>query len=521
LFALWRGKGEEMGLSCLRSGILLGLAAVAVSATMSGNAAAQQSQAEKAIRPPLRKLVLFRSGVGFFEHQVEGEGDVTLELEFDVEEINDVLKSMTAKDLNGGHVSAARYSSQAPLSRLLDAYMIDLTDNPSLVDLLKQIRGHRVEVHVLEWISGTIVSVEDEVLRPVADGDGHHQILRQLLNLQTDEGIRSIPLQTISRIRLEEEELARDFTAALETLALARDTDSKRFEIRAQAQGRRQIRIGYLRAMPVWKMTYRLSLSDEDGTRIEGWAIAENTTDRDWKDVTLKLVSGRPISYVMPLYEPLFLDRPQVELELYRSLRPQRYEQALGQPKEQEVRKAEAVAGRQRGQAADAARAPTAVARTKTLADGDARSDLAKGVQSVAQAETVGELFEYRIQDAVTLAAHRSAMLPVVSQQIKVEKLSIYDQSVHAKYPLHGARLTNSTDLFLMQGPVTVFEQGTYAGEGLMSNLPADGEGLVTYALALDLEVDVQSESSPRRLTQVRIVKKTLHTTHKRIREDT
>src|SRR4029453_3986575 len=72
-----------------------------------------------------------------------------------------------------------------------------------------------------------------------------------------------------------------------------------------------------------------LVLSDKDAPFLQGWAIVENTTEADWKDVGLTLVSGRPISFVMDLYEPLYVERPEVKPELYASLRPRTYEQDL------------------------------------------------------------------------------------------------------------------------------------------------------------------------------------------------
>src|SRR5581483_43499 len=60
-----------------------------------------------------------------------------------------------------------------------------------------------------------------------------------------------------------------------------------------------------------------------------GWAIVENTTEQDWNKVNLTLVSGRPISFIMDLYQPLYLPRPVVVPELFASLRPQSYDQSL------------------------------------------------------------------------------------------------------------------------------------------------------------------------------------------------
>ena len=74
---------------------------------------------------------------------------------------------------------------------------------------------------------------------------------------------------------------------------------------------------------PIWKTSYRLVLSARRGKPfLQGWAMVENPTDEDWKDVRMALVSGRPISFQMDLYQPLYVPRPVVQPELYTSLGP-------------------------------------------------------------------------------------------------------------------------------------------------------------------------------------------------------
>ena len=73
------------------------------------------------------------------------------------------------------------------------------------------------------------------------------------------------------------------------------------------------MRVGYIQEAPIWKTSYRLVLSDDAPPFLQGWAIVENTTESDWNDVSLTLVSGRPISFVMDLYQPLYVDRPEVQ----------------------------------------------------------------------------------------------------------------------------------------------------------------------------------------------------------------
>src|SRR4051794_34400714 len=48
---------------------------------------------------PITRIVLFTSGVGYFERAGDLEGDVRVDLLFPVNDINDLLKSMVLQDL--------------------------------------------------------------------------------------------------------------------------------------------------------------------------------------------------------------------------------------------------------------------------------------------------------------------------------------------------------------------------------------------------------------------------------------
>jgi hypothetical protein len=112
-------------------------------------------------------------------------------------------------------------------------------------------------------------------------------------------------------------------------------------------------------------------------------------------------------------------------------------------------------------------------------------------------------------------------MLPIVSQNVEGEKVSIYNEQVQAKYPLNGFRLKNTTSLHLMQGPITVFDANAYAGDARMEDLAAGQERLISYALDIKTEVEPQSKADPQELVAVKIRKGTLLVTRKASEEKT
>ena len=477
---------------------------------------------------PVKRVVMFSSGVAFFEHAGKVEGNATVDMKFNVKDINDLLKSMVLQDLGGGRISTVSYGSREPITRALGTFSIDLTKNPTLGDLLQQIRGEQIEIDAPTKVTGTILGVET---RRVPAGD--QVVEEKFVNLLTTDGLRSVSLANVGRIKLSNAKLDAELRQALLVLATGKASDKKTVSLSFLGAGAREVNVGYIQEAPIWKTSYRLVLDDDAKPFLQGWAIVENTTESDWENVNLTLVSGRPISFVMDLYQPLYIDRPEVKPELYASLRPRTYDQDLAaadgdfrRAAMEEKAKSLAIDERQNRRSGLAAAAPGAppakpnadYAFGAAKSEGAYRMDLSRGGQSVAQASDVGEMFRYQIATPVKLQRSQSAMLPIVNESVTGEKVSIYSESQHAKHPLNGLKLKNTTELHLMQGPITVFDDGAYAGDAQIQDLQPNTERLISYAMDLDTEVAPSNKQDPQALTSVRISKGTLYTSHKHTR---
>ena len=292
---------------------------------------------------PLKRVVLFSSGVGYFAHAGQVQDNAKVELKFKLKDINDLLKSMVVQDYGGGHVSTVGYGSNDPLEKRLSSFAIDLNGNPRLAALLGQVRGERVEVEAPNKIVGTIVGLE---IRKVEVGKDHF-IESDVLNLLCDEGLRSVPLESASHIKLLNEKLDGELHKALAALASTHATDKKTVTLDFRGLGTRKVSVSYVEETPVWKTSYRLVLGEKESPFLQGWAIVENPTEEDWNNVRLTLVSGRPISFVMDLYQPIYIPRPVEMLELYSSLRPQSYDQDMERSNKEFLAKAEGRSGEQ------------------------------------------------------------------------------------------------------------------------------------------------------------------------------
>ena len=486
---------------------------------------------EPAAALPLSEVILYSSGVGYFERLGDVEGNAQVDLRFKTDDINDLLKSMVVQDYNGGHVATVTYGSRDPLTRTLRSFGLDLTDNPTLGQLLNQARGEKISLQWPSAVTGTIVGVEKRK-QPVGE---NKEIDAEYLNLLTEDGLQSIPLAQATKVKLLNERLNSELDQALVMLAASHEKDKKTVGLTFDGQGKRKVGVSYVVQTPVWKTSYRLVLTDKTNSFLQGWAIVENTSDEDWSNIRLSLVSGRPISFVMDLYQPLYATRPVVQPELFRSLRPQVYSDALEEAKAVPLASAAPAAPAGRGGrggggggfggggagGATTFNAPVSAAQSYGLADssglrmqGGAAAEgraydslnLSQGVAAAADTAQAGELFEYQIKTPVTIARQKSAMLPIVNQDVAGDKVSIFNATVQSKYPVNGFRLKNTTGLHLMQGPITVFDGGAYAGDARIEDLAPGQERLLSYGL--DLKAEVQDENGPGSTTLTTVVVK-------------
>ena len=473
---------------------------------------------------PIRNVVLFSSGVGYFQRTAEVEGNTRVDLTFQVRDINDLIKSMVIQD-EKGIVSAVSYDSLDPVDRTLKSYAVNLTYNPTFGQILTQLRGEKAEVVLNQTaanqpgtVSGSIMGIEKQ---RQTSKEGVTEI--EVLNMWCAEGVRAIKLGEIQRLRFLNPNIESEFRRALDTLAQSHDAQKKAVTLNFSGEGKREVKVGYVVENPIWKTSYRLVLDKDGKPFLQGWAVVDNPTDDDWNQVGMALISGRPISFQMDLYQPLYVPRPTVQLELFQSLRPVAFDSAKrmqeGNPTLGATTFAPPAAagmggggGPGFGYGGFGGPGGAPPPRDAYLKRGEElsrqlqqRMDLSRGVQSAATASQLGDFFQYVINQPVNLPRQKSALLPIVNKEIEARRLSIYNPSVHAKFPMLGLKLTNTAGLHLMQGPITVFEGSTYAGDARINDLPPNDDRLISYAVDLGTEVEAKSHRPTDKITSVRI----------------
>jgi hypothetical protein len=564
---------------------------------------------------PVRRVILYKTGVGYFEHQGQVRGDQAMQIDFTSGQLNDVLQSLTILDLNGGRIAGVNYNSEAPLSQRLGMLRLPLEEKTDLSKFYGALLGARIEVRSgTTVITGRLLSVERKTRV-----SGGTTLEVDLATVVTDVGeVRSFEITPAVSVRLAEREVSQEVNRYVDLLASMRQESLRRMTIATAGVGERQLYVSYISEVPVWKTTYRIVLSSKEPL-LQGWAIVDNTVGEDWNNVELSLVAGAPQSFIQQLSQPYYARRPVVALPENAQLQPQTHESAMlggfsglsGQVIDQSgavIANAQVQVFSQTGEIASStitdsqghyeiAELPAGVYRVefasngfqKTVVQGvslgggvERRQDAMLQVGSVnqsvmvtaaassvntdsaeltsgsaggrigtsremgsgrgvgratgssrgegggtgggifsagaiadarrvmaaaAEGSDLGDLFEYKLKDRVTIRKNQSALVPILQVPVGIERVSLWNSSLNSPRPLRALFLTNSSALTLDGGSFSVLDKETFAGEGLTDAIKPGEKRLISYAADLGVRVDVKNESEPQKISKVRISK--------------
>jgi hypothetical protein len=501
------------------------------SATKPKNAEAPREARESAnlsaAKLPVRRVVLYKNGVGYFEHLGHVRGSQDVQVDFTSAQLNDVLKSLTVLDLSGGKISGVDYNSEAPLARRLATLRLTLGENPTMAGFLGALRGARLEVRSGSGavMAGKLLSVEQKSREKDKETTEWTEI-----SLVSDGGeVRSAVVTPTTSVRIAEKDLQAEVGRYLGLIASSRDQDLRRMTISATGAGERNLYVSYISEVPIWKTTYRIVLPSkaEKKPLLQGWAIVDNTIGEDWNDVEVSLVAGAPHSFIQQLSQPYYGRRPVAPLPESVQLTPQTHAAALdtmgsgmgfgsgpargflgGVPG--------GVAGGSMGGVIGGviggmggAPPPPKPARVDEAEVEEAREES----EPVAEGNALGDLFEYKLKERVTIRKNQSALVPILQTDIAAEKVSLWNESLGEARPLRALWVDNASSLTLDGGSFSVLDSNTFAGEGLVEAIKPGEKRLLSYATDLGLLVDTKLESARERVTRVRIYRGAMTTT--------
>jgi hypothetical protein len=580
----------------------------------------RESASPATARLPVRRVVLYKNGIGYFEHLGRVRGSQDVHVDFTSAQLNDVLKSLTVLDLSGGRITGVDYNSEAPLARRLATLRLSLGERPTMAEFLGALRGARLEVRSGNGpqLSGKLLSVERKTRTGAGPG---WTVETDEISLITDSGeVRSVDLNASTSVRIAEKDLRLEVGKYMGLIASSRDQDVRRMTISTTGNGERNLYVSYISEVPIWKTTYRIVLPSKADKKplLQGWAIVDNTVGEDWNGVELSLVAGAPHSFIQQLSEPFYGRRPVVPLPESVQLSPQTHAATLMRGN-----------GRLSGAVTDQSGAAVAgasvrlldenggvIAQTTTESNGQysfsgvstgnyrvevERQGFRKNVianlsvtpgenqfnsqlqvgtsnqivtvaadtsatlntetamvaegksfhgvanrphvevttrsgsgeymfavappppppppspasleearamgEAAASGQELGDLFEYKLKDRVTLKKNQSALVPIAQTEIAAEKVSLWNGTSGSGRPLRGLWLKNTSPLTFDGGSFSVLENEVFAGEGLTDPIKPGERRLISYATDLGLLIEASKNSQPQHVTRVKISK--------------
>ena len=396
-------------------------------------------------------------------------------------QVDDVLKSLVVYD-DKGSVGGLSLPGREPLAQAFKDLPFDQNSLGSPAELLQTLKGAQVTVGGSRSISGRIVSVEED---SVALPDNKGMVKRTRVTLYTDRGLQQFILEDAENLQFADAALRDKVGQALVAIQGNRAKDARTIDLAMRGQGKRTVRVAYIVEVPVWKASYRLTLgADPAAARsgLQGWAVVENLSGQDWKDVELTLVSGRPVAFHQALYNAYYVTRPEVPVEIAGRLMPgidrggvtadqQRAKSSLAMPAPAPYR-----AQQERSVGAPAmAPPPPPPAEMATAAEQIEASDAATQVI-------------FKFPRAVSVENGRTLSIPIVDRQVPAARLALYQADTAARNPLAAIRLTNDGESGLPPGIITLYERDkggyvSYVGDARLSGFPVGETRLLAYAL--------------------------------------
>ena len=480
---------------------------------------------------PVRKVVLYKNGVGYFEHAGTVSGNQRVAIDFTSPQLNDVLQSLTVLDQGGGRIAGVNYNSTTPLAEQLKSLSLGMTDDPSSTELFQALRGQRVEVLGGPGgaITGRLMSIESRT-ETIPGSDTDKTVDKFYLTVIAASGaVRVIEVTPTLSVRPLDANLQGQLDRYLELLSTTHSTGLRHLTLDALGQGQRELRVSYISEVPVWKSTYRLVFPrTPNGSAImQGWAVVDNTVGADWDNVQLSLVAGAPQSFIQPLSQPLYTRRQEIPIATEAQLTPQTHEAAEENKSEgpqvamemlEAPRRMAKMDARMRTPAKAYAMAgvgsggglgsSTNFANLASIAPGVSGSG---GVDRPTDAIREGDVttnafddfFEYALTQPVTIHKNESAMVPILQQELPAQHVTLWSEK--ESNPLRAVWLENKSKLTLDSGSFSIFESGEFAGEGLLDPIHPGERRLLSYAADQAVRVKVTARDNQRTLHHVQI----------------
>ena len=505
----------------------------------------------------LSRVVLYRNGIGYFERQGHVDGDV-LRLKVRKDQINDLLKSLTVVKREGGQALSVSMPLD-PQSWANAALATLAPGRGSLAEVLDTLRGTRVVLSTQGGsLSGRILMVEEIEAEQSGTGRrGESSSTREdhRITLLDGDNMQVVLLSKVKGITLEDGDLAMQFHRSLDATAGEGMFQQVEVAIHLTGASAHDVLVSYVVKAPMWKPTYRVVLPEggKGQALLQGWAVVDNTSGEDWRDVRMALTSGAPIAFRYDLHTPRDVERTDLtETGVSKRARVAVGETTYEEETQKDAEKKEASGaydvldedgepddmadetataglglrgvGRGGGGAAGpsgskAARRPARPRAVSPPAAAEAPApepavdfaSLQRSTAANARATAVSGLTRFDLSEPVTVPEGTSTMLAIVNHAVDAEETFLFKPGGagmgYDANPYRVVRFRNSTPFVLEPGPISIYAGGSFVGEGLSEAVGTGTSATIPFAVETGILVSSKVERTGDEMRLLRIVR--------------
>ena len=455
----------------------------------------------------LKRAVLGAGGVGYFEYVAEVDGNETLLWRAKLNQIDDILKSIVVMDEAGpASVTLPGKDTMETAFASLPFGVNDLSNTPSLLSAL---RGAEVSVSGPRRVSGRIVNVASETVK---DKDGNELTTKTRVSLISEGRVEQFVLEDAEGITFSDKILGEQVTTALDALRANQDKTSRNIAIRLSGGGKRTVRVGMVMEAPVWKAAYRLSLPKDGGkARLQGWAVLENMTGSDWKDVNVTLSAASPVTFRQALYNPYYVSRPTIAPPVSQAAMPETDVGQMAYAAQRNVMQpappAAPMGQLMKRVGGSRARMAEKLEMSDMAEESVTASEMGIPVDALGQGGEFSDSSEniagssFTLASTISVKAGESITTPFVDMTTDSDAVSwVQAQNNRGKRAAwHAIALKNDGTATLPPGVVTLYEntdQGPlFSGEAQLAVLPIGDSRMLGFGLDQKLSVDAETRN--------------------------
>lgn len=467
---------------------------------------------QKTSEIPVDRVILSTSGLANFVHKMPVDGDREVSFPVRFNQVDDILKSLVVFD-KGGKLGGVTLPGKKPLDQVFKDLPFTKAQLASPMLLLNSYQGALVSLHRENAaVVGNLLQVVPETA--VKDDV---KVTKHRISVMVDGKIRQDVMEDLTSVEFDDPKIRDEITRALAAIRENGTAERRMLKVDLQGTGTRDVTLSYVVDAPLWKAAYRMVVPESGDKKglMQGWAVIENMTAGDWNNVDLTLVSGNPVTFRQSLYESYYVERPEIPVQVFGRVMPRMDDGALATADEME--RDVAPRGRASGMMMKSM-APQMMAENYATADMAASAPAPAmmaggeagfgGMDQVVQAANAAQSAEattqvlFRFPSRFSLKSGESMMLPFVSRDVPMERLSLYQPETHPKYPLAAVEIKNDGETGLPPGILTIYEESkllngtSFVGDAQVPVLAAGEKRMISYALDTKTTVERTDKSN-------------------------